>query len=274
MHALEYKKISKIRKISKTQKVYNFNVPLYESYVANGFVVHNCQNYMVSQEDKYFSSKDLLPQVIIDIALTKECKAVCFTYNEPIIYYEYILDLAKLCKENKIDLLLKTSAYAELPIWKKLCSLTNAMNIDWKGNEERYKTVAKVSGKSIVECIQFAIENIHTEISIPIYHDASVQEHEEFAEFMSSYPLVPLHLLRIYPAYRDIGCQVTSTPILKKIGDLYKKNSKHVYLQNMHDQVGFLDTFCPECNDLVASRVSLCTVVKKFSCCNCPIIKE
>jgi pyruvate formate lyase activating enzyme len=231
-----------------------------------------CQNWMVSQKDDEQPAASLSPQQVVDLAVAKNCLAVCFTYNEPIVYFEYILDLGLACKSKGLELILKTNAFAELPIWAKLCEVASAMNIDWKGNEQRYQSVARAFEKPVLDCIDYAVSRLHVEISIPVYHDATVGEHLAFAEFMSKTPLVPLHLLKIYPAYKDVLCQVTSDGLLQKIAKLYSSKSKHVYQQSVYSQDGLQNTKCPNCNETIAVRESLTTEVRRVDCCNCPII--
>ncbi len=230
-----------------------------------------CQNWMVSQVDKSDSSKDLSPKDIVNLALEKECKAVCFTYNEPIVYYEYVMDLGLECRKNNLDVILKTNAYANHNIWEDLCSVTSAMNIDWKGDEERYSKFGVKNSNVILDCISYAISKLHVEISVPVYYNTTKSEHENLVSFIKDHPFVPIHLLKIYPAYKDIGGQVTSDIILDKIRSLYL--SKYVYLHNVYNKKGLQDTRCHVCDSLLASRESLVTVVNKDHCCDCTIIQ-
>lgn len=230
-----------------------------------------CQNWMVSQVNKFESSKDMSPSDVCSLAISKDCGAVCFTYNEPIIYFEYIMDLAEECKTNSLDIILKTNAYAEMEVWKQLCKVSAAMNIDWKGSKEQYSNFGIPNSKPIVECIKYAVDKTHIEISIPVYYNSTVSEHEESARLVEQFPFVPIHLLKIYPAYKDIGCQVTSDFLVHRVRDLYK-NSKYVYVHNVYDKYGLQDTSCHLCKCLVASRESLSTTVNKTECCGCTII--
>lgn len=232
-----------------------------------------CENFTVSQSNRFNSSKDMSPSDVCDIAIKKECGAVCFTYNEPIIYYEYIMDLAKDCHSRELDLVLKTNAYAEMGIWEQLCSVSSAMNIDWKGSKEQYSNFRVPNIEPIRKCIKYAVEKTHVEISIPIYYNSTIEEHEESAKFVEQFSFVPIHLLKIYPAYKDIGCQLTSDLFVHKVRNLYK-NSKYVYVQNVYDKHGLQDTVCPSCGDLIASRESLITNVNKVNCCGCTIIRQ
>lgn len=231
-----------------------------------------CQNWMVSQVNKNDSSNNMSPWDVCDLAQKKACGSVCFTYNEPIVYYEYIMDLAEECKASGLPLILKTNAYATIEIWKQLCKVSAAMNIDWKGSQARYSDFGVPDYRPVKDCIQYAVDKTHIEISVPVYYDSTNEEHEEFAQFMADFPDVPIHLLKIYPAYKDIGTQVTSDSILFRIRKLYK-SSRFVYIQNVYSQNGLQDTLCPSCGDVMATRESLITKVNKESCCGCTIIK-
>lgn len=232
-----------------------------------------CVNWMISQTNKFDSSQNLFPIDVCNLAVSKNCKAVCFTYNEPIIYFEYIMDLAEECKKNGLDLILKTNGYAKMPIWKKLCKVASAINIDWKGNKEQYSNFGIPDSELIKDCIKYAIDKVHVEISVPVYYNSGLSEHKDFANFMNSYTFVPIHLLKIYPSYKDIGCQVTSEALVYKIKSLYD-SFKYVYVHNIYRETGtgLQDTFCHVCGKLAASRSSLITKVYKEFCCDYTII--
>jgi len=232
-----------------------------------------CQNWMVSQENKFDSSKEMSPFDICNFAISKDCGAICFTYNEPIIYFEYIMDLAQKCKSYNLDFIIKTNAYSEMSIWKELCDVVSAMNIDWKGCQKRYSQFGVSDSEVIKKCIEYAANKTHIEISVPVYYDSSVEEHSTFASFVKKFPFVPIHLLKIYPAYKDIGVQVTSDLLVRKISDLYR-SSAYVYIQNVYDSIGVQDTKCHLCGKLIASRESLKTTVNRVDCCGYTIIQS
>lgn len=78
-----------------------------------------CQNWMVSQRDNA-PKKELSPNDLVRLALDKGCGGICFTYNEPIVYFEYVMDVAREAKVAGLDLILKTNAYAEQEPWDDL----------------------------------------------------------------------------------------------------------------------------------------------------------
>ena len=221
---LEYKKIKSIKIVKKTQKVYNFNVPGYESYVANGFIVHNCENHKQSQFYNKDKSSKFSVKEVVSIAKEKNCKSVCMTYNEPTLYYEYLIDLANKCHESGLKFILKTNAYINKEPWVDICKVTDAMNIDWKGSSLQYKEITGADDYVIRDRISEANSaGVHIEISIPLYHGFldDVRIFYECSCFLGSVNRgMPCHLLKVFPANKYE--EFKSTP------DLVISTAKHI----------------------------------------------
>ena len=184
--------------------------------MANGFVVHNCENFKISQKVRKDINKHFYPEHIINIAQEKHCKSVCMTYNEPIICYEYLMDVADECHKNNIKFIIKTNAYVNKEPWSDICKVVDAMNIDWKGSEEQYKEVVGANCYVIRDRIGEAYDNgVHIEISIPLYHHflKDVRIFYQCGSFLSTLDKnIPCHLLSIVGANQHD--KYSSTPDL------------------------------------------------------------
>lgn len=167
-----------------------------------------CENFYISQCDD-LDSGHYSPYSIVDLAKRKECSSICMTYNEPIISFEYLLDIAKECHKQGLKFVIKTNAYINKEPWKEVCKVIDAVNIDWKGSQSQYKTVCGVNidNNLIYNRIKEAYQsNVHIEISIPIYQrtleGAAVGLHE-FGFFLRNIDKsIPCHILKVYPAYK------------------------------------------------------------------------
>ena len=140
------------------------------------------------------------------------------TYNEPIISYEFLVDLAEECHKNKIKFILKTNAYVNKEPWGHICKLTDAMNIDWKGSEAEYKEICGANEYVIYDRIKEAFEmGVHIEISVPVYSTRKDDSYlNEFVEFVSSLDKnIPIHLLRIFPSNKWNNTTSTSEIVVK-----------------------------------------------------------
>jgi pyruvate formate lyase activating enzyme len=228
---LEYKKIKSIKRIHKKQQVYNFNVPGYESYVANGFVVHNCENTGISAKRDYASGSYFTVEDVLKFAKDKQVNAICMSYNEPTIYYEYLLDLANEAHLNRLPFLLKTNAYINQNPWKKICSSIDAVNIDFKGSAENYKELLGASDYVIYSRISEAIESgINVEISIPIYDGISFKELKYLADFLSERDRsIGIHLLNVHPTIRCPNQSSTSVKDLQRAKNIFCKKFKNIF---------------------------------------------
>lgn len=234
-----------------------------------------CANFTVSQKDRSADSKVFSPEELVKIALEKQCDAICFTYNEPIIYFEYVLDVSALCKIHGLKLILKTSGYAETEPWLCLCESADAINIDWKGSTERYRQVARVKPFPIFDRIQEAIKSgVHVEVSVPVYHDSQLNEYEEFRSFLTNVsPSTPVHLLKIVPSYRFDHVSLTSDFLLYRLHSYLSEQLSYVYIANLFGADSkYRDTLCKGCGEVMVERKSLQSKMLKTDCCDlCPI---
>ena len=141
------------------------------------------------------------------MAIDKQCKSVCMTYNEPTIYYEYVMELGKACEASNIRFILKTNAYCNEEPWKEICKVVDAMNIDWKGTPAQCEAIAGVKNSDTKARIKDAVEaGVHVEVSIPLYHGLldDAKELYDFGSFLNTvnYHRIPIHLLKIFPAFK------------------------------------------------------------------------
>ena len=106
-----------------------------------------CQNYDLSQQDdkKILESvKEVNPQKIIDLCRQDNLRFVAFTYNEPTIFYEYMLETAKLCKANDIKTVVVSNGQINEKPLRNLIKYIDAFNIDLKAfNPDFYKKICK-----------------------------------------------------------------------------------------------------------------------------------
>jgi pyruvate formate lyase activating enzyme len=215
-----------------------------------------CQNYEISQNRT--NTQLINPENLINIIPTIEDNVgVAFTYNEPMMWYEYILDASKKIKEHNKDtsVVLVTNGYINEEPLKKLLPYVDAMNIDLKGYTNRYYN--KVCGaklEPVLDTIKRCNDNCHIEITTLLVSDEndSLEEAREIAKFIASVnESVPLHLSRYFPRYK-MENEATKIEKIIEGRDAAREYLKYVYIGN----VGGLDnnTYCPKCNHLLIER--------------------
>lgn len=198
-----------------------------------------CQNHEISMikpeisEDSYLS-----PEELADIAL--KCQeqgniGLAFTYNEPLVGWEYVLDTARLVRKAGMKNVLVTNGSVLSETAEKLLPYMDAMNIDLKGFREEY--YRKLGGDLLVvkEFITHAVKECHVELTtliVPGEND-SVQEMEEEACWIASLNKeIPLHVSRFFPRYQMAMAAATKVENVYVLADTARKYLKHVYTGN------------------------------------------
>ncbi len=233
-----------------------------------------CFNWKISQFNLYNDAKNLSTHDIVRMAQENKCESVCFTFNEPIIYYEYFLDLADECKHNNIDIIAKTNGFATEKVWTNFVRSCSAINIDWKGGPKKYLETTGVVFENVFERIHQAYPLAHVELSVPVYNDSCLEDYNDLISLGNDYPDLPIHLLRILPAYKDSIVQITSFSLLKKLKNLLTNKYNYVYIHNTYDESDSRDTFCSVCKDKIVERESLSSSVLRESCCSKRVFKK
>lgn len=214
-----------------------------------------CQNWEISQnrvKGIYLSPEDL-----IKIVEQERCEFIAYTYTEPLIWFEYLLDVMKLAKERNIKNVLVTNGMINEEPLRELLPYISAMNIDLKSiKEDFYKDFIKGDLKTVLRTIEISKDFCHIEITnllIPTKND-SEEEIKELVLYISNLKKsIPLHFSRYFPHYK---CSFPPTPFetLIKAYEIAKEEIYYVYLGNVFGFELGQDTFCPGCNNLLIER--------------------
>ena len=198
-----------------------------------------CQNHSISQNGEGEVIGCLTPEKLVEMAVQAQGQGsigVAFTYNEPLLSYEYIMDAAPLLRAAGQKVVLVSNGQIAAGSWQKLLPLIDAVNIDLKAfTDEAYKwmggdlTVAKTAIAMAVAA------GVHTEVTtlvIPGKND-NRKDFAAEAEWLAELsPEIPLHLSRYFPRYKWTA---ESTPLdtLAELQGIARKFLRHVYLGNV-----------------------------------------
>ena len=220
-----------------------------------------CQNWQMSQFSAVETSNyDLPPDKVIDVARENRCEAIVFAYTEPIVYYEYAIDTAKIAKSKGLKTVLVTAGYADTQPLKDFCNYMDVIRIDLKSfSEEFYKNVVEGTLQPVLN----AIKTVHKqgtwlEIVDPIVPGFN-DDPDEIRD-MSKWILenvgadVPVHFLRFFPAYKMRNHPPTPEKVLNRSRKIAMDvGLKYVYLGNLPGSDGE-NTFCPNCKKRIIVR--------------------
>jgi pyruvate formate lyase activating enzyme len=237
-----------------------------------------CQNYHISQNVPNNHISKVAPEKLINEALGIEKNiGIAFTYNEPMIWFEYIRDTALLAKKAGLKTVMVSNGFVNKEPLDDILSFIDAFNIDLKAfNNVFYK---KLTGSEI-EPVKAGLKQItlsgnHLEVTtliIPGQND-SEKEMELQVEWMAGElgRDVPFHLSRYHPMYKRED-KATPENSLSKLFEIASKKLNYVYLGNTPSFTG-QDTYCPACGAIVTKRsgfkVNLLNLDEKGSCTEC-----
>ena len=160
---------------------------------------------------------------------------VAFTYNEPLISYENIMDCADLIHEQNQRTVLVTNGYINHDPLRMALPKIDAMNIDLKAFSNRFYLSVNGNLETVKNAIETSANACHTEITaliIPGQND-SAEEMEGLSNWLAGIGSeIPLHITRFFPRYRMSGAEPTSLETLKILAGIAKRRLRHVYLGN------------------------------------------
>ena len=210
-----------------------------------------CQNHEIAQIGEYgtfsIQTDDVRPEMLVEIAQFYRKKGnigIAFTYNEPLVGYEFVRDTAKLAGEKDLKRVLVTNGTATLPVLEEIAPHIDAMNIDLKGFTDRYyKEVLKGDRQMTMAFIREAVKRCHVELTtliVPGEND-SREEMQELSAWVAglkgvyggkSGKEIPLHISRFFPRYRMTDRGPTDVRLVYELVEEAKKNLKYVYPGN------------------------------------------
>ena len=198
-----------------------------------------CQNHGISQADENFPTQQITPENLRNLALDLQKKdrgnlGVAFTYNEPLIGFEFVLESAKLLRQSNLKTVLVTNGMiCEKPL-RELLPYVDAMNIDLKSFDQKFYDWCGAPSnalETIKKAIEISAENCHVELTTLIVTGAndSIELMDSEARWIASIDReIPLHISRFFPKF-----QVTDRPPtdLRRLYDLVRTAEK--YLPNV-----------------------------------------
>ena len=210
-----------------------------------------CQNHEISWSKEAYRDTDqletILPEELLQIALDLQSRGnigIAFTYNEPLIGYEFVRDIAKLFHEAGLKVVLVSNGTAELPILYDMLPYIDAMNIDLKGFTDRYyEQLLQGNRHQVMDFISEAVKGCHVELTtliIPNEND-SEEEMRELSTWVSELkdasgntigPNVPLHISRFFPTFHMTDRRATDVSLVYRLAEVARERLNYVYTGN------------------------------------------
>jgi pyruvate formate lyase activating enzyme len=221
----------------------------------------NCQNWEISQANPEDSqAMALAPERLVELATQERIPSIAYTYTDPVIYYEYALDSARLAREKGIKNALVTAAYINPQPWRQLLDTVDAANIDLKFMDDAlYQTICTATLKPVQQALVMAKEQgVWVEVTnlvIPTLND-SPNQLRSLARWIKQNldAHTPLHFSAFTPRYQMRHLPSTSAQSLERAREIALAEGLHyVYIGNVYSEQG-QNTFCPACKGLLIER--------------------
>jgi pyruvate formate lyase activating enzyme len=197
-----------------------------------------CQNWSIARQEAPY--RELEPVTLAEMAVQAKSGGnigLAYTYNEPLVGYEYVLDCARLIRQHQLKNVLVTNGYINPEPMAALLPYIDAMNIDLKAwNQDFYSRICGGKVEPVRQTIALCARACHVEITTLLIPGLNDQEGEiqALAEFLAAIdPDMPLHLTRHHPDYKMAEPAPISSARMEELAALARKSLKNVWLGNL-----------------------------------------
>ncbi len=221
----------------------------------------NCQNYTISQASPYDTKNyDLMPEQVVDEAKKYEARSIAYTYSEPIVFYEYVYDTAKLARMEGIKNVFVSAGYINEQPLRNICKYLDAANIDLKSfSNDVYEMLNAGTLEPVLNTLKIMKEEgVWLEITnlvVPQWTDDldMIKKMSDWL-FENGFQDTPLHFSRFHPDYKLANLPPTPVETLVKAREIAMNAGLHfVYIGNVPGSDA-QNTYCPNCKKLLIER--------------------
>ncbi|MBL7004044.1 MAG: AmmeMemoRadiSam system radical SAM enzyme [Gammaproteobacteria bacterium] len=221
-----------------------------------------CQNWDMSKSRQQDTLADQAsPEKIAQTALKYQCRSVAFTYNDPVIFHEYAIDVAQACHHYDIKSVAVSAAYVCEKPMQQFYQQMDAANIDLKAfSDEFYRKICGGHLQPVLDTLKYIKHKTNVWLEITTLLIPNKNDSDEELNAMTQWIAkelgtdVPLHFSAFHPDYKMNDVLPTSHLSLKRAKQIALKNGlRYVYLGNVHDKPN-QSTYCHECGDLLIGR--------------------
>jgi pyruvate formate lyase activating enzyme len=213
-----------------------------------------CQNFNLWNGQP--ASNEALPERVLQAARRADSFGVAYTYNEPYMSFEYVLDCAKLMRAEGIKNVLVTNGFYNPEPLEELLPFIDAMNIDLKSiRNEFYQKMCKARVEPVLRTIERCAKSCLVELTnlLVTGENDSDEDLSALVDWVASVSVnIPLHFSAYHPMFK-LHNPPTPLERLERAFEIASAKLHYVYLGNVHTDVGS-DSHCPHCRALLVRR--------------------
>jgi len=245
------------------------------------FACKFCQNWQLSQSrPEQTNNYDLPPEKIVQITKEKRCSIIAYTYGEPVVFYEYMLDICKLGRKVGIKNVIISNGYITQEPMEELCLYLDAVKIDLKAITNKfYQQICDGRLEPVLKTLKLLkklgmwFEIVY--LVIPTLNDKK-EEFKELACWIKENLgiFVPVHFSRFYPQYLLTNLPPTPIKSLEEARNICLEiGLKYVYIGNVPGHSGE-NTYCHKCNKMLIHRMGYTIVENEIKSGKCRFCGE
>lgn len=198
-----------------------------------------CQNWEIAHQDSP-ATREVTPETLVKVALEAQKASysigIAYTYSEPLIWYEYVYDTAKMAHQQGLKNVLVTNGFVQKEPLLELLPFIDALNIDVKAfTEEYYRKTCGGKLEPVLRTVELAQESCHVEITtlvVPGMNDSD-QEINALVDWIASLnPRIPLHFSRYFPQYQ-FDLPATPLETLARACEIASSKLDYVHIGNV-----------------------------------------
>ncbi len=221
-----------------------------------------CQNWDISKSRETDTLADAAsPEKLASVAKQLKCRSIAFTYNDPVIFHEYAIDVAKACREKGIRSVAVTACYVCPEPRMEFYQYIDAANVDLKAFTEKfYKYITGSQLQPVLETLIYLKHETSvwfeiTNLLIPDENDSEKEIDQMSQWIMTNLGAdVPLHFTAFHPDWKMRDKANTAPAVLTRSRNIARANGLHyVYTGNVHDTAGG-STICHKCGEVLIVR--------------------
>ncbi len=245
--------------------------------VGCNFECRFCQNWEIAQaRPEQIPAIDAPPARLVEVAKAYGSPTIACTYTEPVVWSEYVYDIAAAGRKAGIRTLMVSNGYIQPEPMGDLLDVLGAVKVDLKAYTDRfYRDTCKGELKPVLDTLRLLKKKgMWTEIVVlivPTLNDGE-QEHRELAKFVAGDlgPDVPVHFTRFHPGYRLMNLPSTPVPVLERAREIAMAEGLHfAYVGNVPGHPGN-HTYCPGCKTVLVERTGLAVTQNRLVKGRCP----
>ena len=221
-----------------------------------------CQNWDISKSREWDTLADAAsPETIADAAQRLGCRSVAFTYNDPVIFMEYAIDVADACRARGIKAVAVTAGYITDDARPAFFAHMDAANVDLKGfTEAFYRDVCAAELGPVLDTLRYLKRETSvwlelTTLLIPGLNDSDAELDEMTRWVVDELgPDVPMHFTAFHPDYKLLDRPPTPAATLSRARRIALSNgARYAYTGNVYDEAGG-STYCHQCGERLVGR--------------------